>query len=349
MYQHGGDIYTNQNMLDFSANINFRGMPVPVREAARAAVDDAIHYPDVRCRALKRAIAEMDGVPETSIFCGNGAADVIGSLVRAVKPKRALLPVPSFYEYRRALEGVGCEVTACVMRGEDGFRLRADILEQITGETDLIFLCNPNNPTGLLTGRDLMKRILQRCETTGTLLVADECFMDLTEEPERFSLLSEVGKSDRLFILKAFTKTFAMPGLRLGYGICRNGALLQAMEEASQPWRVSVPAQAAGVAAAAEPTYLRESRRMIGENRRALIAGLRDLGCNVWDSAANFVFFSGEEGLAERLLRQGILIRDCANFEGLGPGYYRAAVRSGRDVERLLDTLRKIQTDSSIL
>ncbi|MCD8323999.1 MAG: threonine-phosphate decarboxylase, partial [Clostridiales bacterium] len=109
MYQHGGDIYTNLNMLDFSANINFRGMPVTVREAARAAVDDAVHYPDVRCRALKRAIAEMDGVSETSIFCGNGAADVIGSLVRAVKPKRALLPVPSYYEYRRALEGVGCE------------------------------------------------------------------------------------------------------------------------------------------------------------------------------------------------------------------------------------------------
>ncbi|MCD8152508.1 MAG: aminotransferase class I/II-fold pyridoxal phosphate-dependent enzyme, partial [Clostridiales bacterium] len=313
----------------------------------------------------------------TSIFCGYGAAVVIGSLVRAVKPKRALLPVPSFYEYRRALESEGCETgiykldrgktgfgqlqqnksepceldkyRLCESGEETRFQLREDILERITEETDLIFLCNPNNPTGLLTDRDLMKRILERCEATGTMLVADECFIDLTEEPERFSLLPEVEKSDRLFILKAFTKTFAMPGLRLGYGICRNGALLQAMEEVSQPWRVSVPAQAAGVAAAAEQAYLRESRRMIGENRRALIAGLRDLGYTVWDSAANFVFFSGEKGLAERLLQRRILIRDCANFEGLGPGYYRAAVRSGRDVERLLDTLRKIQTDSSIL
>ncbi|MCD8364437.1 MAG: aminotransferase class I/II-fold pyridoxal phosphate-dependent enzyme [Clostridiales bacterium] len=374
MYQHGGDIYSNTGKCDFSANINFCGMPERVRAAAHAAVDASVHYPDAACLELKRAIAGMDSISDRMVFCGNGAADVIFSLVRAAKPKQALLPVPSFSEYRRALESVGCKVAVHMLRspgalrlcgedrslqhGEDktrfqgrenlqlqepeDFRLGEDILDEITPETDMIFLCNPNNPTGLLTDPDLTGRILKKCEETDTLLVTEECFLDLTAEPERFSAVPWVGESDHLFVLKAFTKSFAMPGLRLGYGLsCREG-LLEQMERVSPPWRVSVPAQAAGVAAAKEGEFLRKSREMIAENRKTLEQELRKMGFQVWDSAANFVFFKGEPGLAEPLRQRGILIRDCGNFEGLSDGYYRIAVRSSEDNARLLHIMRHI-------
>ncbi len=341
-YQHGGDIYTNKDMLDFSANINFRGIPERVRKATIAAVEDSVHYPDARCMELKCAIAQMEGVPEKAVFCGNGAADVIFSLTQAVRPKRALLPVPSFFEYRQALEAVDCEIISDQMREAENISLQKDIFEKITSDMEMFFLCNPNNPTGLLTERDLMIRILDKCERTGTLLVVDECFMDLTEEPEQYSMMPEIKDSDCLFILKAFTKSYAMPGLRLGYGISRNEELLWKMERASQPWRVSVPAQAAGVAAAAEQEYLRESRLEIGSNRKKMIEALREMGLEAWDSAANFVFFRGNPGLAEAMKGQGILIRDCENFDGLEAGYYRVAVRSEAENRLLLNAMRKI-------
>lgn len=343
MYRHGGDIYLQENCIDFSANINFRGMPDSVRRAAEKAVKLSVRYPDTRCGALREAVAGMEGVSPSAVFCGNGAADVIFSLVNAVKPSRALLPVPSFYEYRKALDAAGCETVPFLMREENGFRLTEDVLQRITPDIRIIFLCSPNNPTGLLPGRELSERILRRCEATGTLLVLDECFMDLTAEPERDSMLRRTEDSNCLFVLKAFTKSFAMPGLRLGYGVCRDGSLLRRMEEVSQPWRVSVPAQAAGIAAAGERDYLAASREAVRMNREKMIAGLRRLGYAVWDSAANFVFFRGEPGLAEGLQKRGILIRDCGNFEGLGGGYYRAAVRSEQENERLLRVISRMR------
>ncbi|MCD7980836.1 MAG: aminotransferase class I/II-fold pyridoxal phosphate-dependent enzyme [Clostridiales bacterium] len=365
MYQHGGDLYTNKNVIDFSANINFLGMPESSRRAAQEAVRDAIHYPDSRCGEFREAVAGMEGVPADTIFCGNGAADVIFSLVRAVNPQRGLLPVPSFYEYRKALCAAGCEVITYPLREENEFCLREDILERITPDIRILILCNPNNPTGILTERKLLERIFRRCETTGTLLVTDECFLDLTAEPERFSMMPLTADSDRLFILKAFTKTFAMPGLRIGYGVCRDRSLLRRMEEVSPPWRVSVPAQAAGIAAAhlarcgkeqppeasvcGEMDYLGASRQAIRENREELSAGLRKLGYTVWDSAANFVFFRGEPGLAELLCEQGILIRDCGNFEGLGDGYYRAAVRSKYENEMLLRAMGNLLNEDPLI
>jgi len=350
MYQHGGDIYTNKNCMDFSANINFMGMPASVQRAAAEAVGASVFYPDPRCRELRCAIAAMEDVPVDYIFCGNGAVDVIFSLAQAVRPRRALLPVPSFHEYRQALDAAGCEIVSCPMREKDGFLLCEDFLNRITPDIQMIFLCNPNNPTGLLTEKEFLKQILRRCEAAGTWLVLDECFMDLTSEQERYSMLSCTADSDRLFVLKAFTKSFAMPGLRLGYGVCRNRKLLDRMEEVSPPWRVSVPAQAAGTAAAGvalETDYLSQSREIIRINREKMTTALRNMGFVVWESAANFIFFKGKSGLAEALRSRGILIRDCGNFEGLeensdnkNHAFYRTAVRSERENEMLLRNIR---------
>ena len=178
MHKHGGDIYRNQGLVDYSANINFLGMPEGVRQAAKEAIDASVWYPDPECEALKAAIAQKEGVPAEWIFCGNGAADVIFSFVLALKPKEALLPVPSFYEYRQALESVDCHLREGELKEEEEFCLQSSFTEQIQDDTDVVVLCNPNNPTGQLIDQGLSERIAGRCAETGTYLLMDECFHD---------------------------------------------------------------------------------------------------------------------------------------------------------------------------
>ena len=342
MHKHGGDVYSNENLIDYSANINFLGMPESVRLAAKEAVDFSEHYPDVECRKLKAAIGEKDGISPEYLFCGNGAADVIYALVLATMPERALLPVPSFHEYAQALHSVRCRVETYEMREKDGFSLREDFIARITSGVDMVFLCNPNNPTGELIKPDFLRRILRRCVQTNTLLVVDECFIDFIEEPETYTLLSLVEQSEQLFILKAFTKMYAMPGLRLGYGICSNGALLDKMERVSQPWRVSVPAQAAGVAAAKETVFAEESRREILKQKKKMTDAMADMGYQLYGSCANFIFFEGERHLEEQMKARGFLIRNCSNYQGLHLGFYRIAVRSFEENEAFLKALREV-------
>lgn len=342
MYKHGGDIYSNRNLIDFSANINFLGMPESVREAAAKAVDFSEHYPDVQCRELKAAISEREKIMAEQIFCGNGAADVIFSLTLASMPKNALLPIPSFFEYQQALNSVRCRITPYRLEEKDGFVLTEDILSKITPQMDILFVCNPNNPTGELVEPELMKKILQKCERTGTLLVVDECFNEFLEQPMKHTMMPFVEQSEQLFIIKAFTKMYAIPGLRLGYGVCCNGALLDKMERVSQPWRVSVPAQAAGVAAAKEKDFAERSRGEILKQKKKMLDAMCDMGYQIYGSKANYIFFEGEHHLWDQMKARGFLIRDCSNYQGLHLGFYRTAVRSEAENTAFLQALREI-------
>jgi threonine-phosphate decarboxylase len=342
MHKHGGDIYSYKNKTDYSANINFLGMPESVRLAAMDAVNQSEHYPDVECRNLRAAIAKREGISAERIFCGNGAADVIFSLVLAKKPKCALLPVPSFYEYQQALNSVGCQITTYALTEKNGFVLTEDFLSHITPQVDMIFICNPNNPTGELVDPQLMQKILKTCERTGTLLVVDECFNDFLEDPNTHTLMPELERSEQLFVLKAFTKMYAIPGLRVGYGMCSNGALLDKMERVSQPWRVSVPAQAAGCAAAKEVEFAETSRREVTRLREKMITAMTDMGYQIYGSRANYIFFEGEHHLWDQMEARGFLIRDCSNYQGLHLGFYRVAVRSEEENIAFLQALKEI-------
>ena len=148
-----------------------------------------------------------------------------------------------------------------------------------------------------------------------------------------------LGEYQNLFLLKAFTKRYAMAGIRLGYGLCSNLAVLEKMQEAVQPWNVSIPAQAAGVAALEEEEYVDEARQIIGAEREFLRDGLRQLGFSVYDSRANYIFFRGPSGLVEHALKKQVLIRDCSNYRGLSEGYYRVAVRTHEENIKLLEAL----------
>lgn len=336
IHTHGGDIYRHENAVDFSANINFRGMPTSVKEAAQKAVNYCGHYPDTSCEKLREAIETREGIQKQNIICGNGAAELIFSLVLAMKPEHALLPAPSFYEYEQALLSVDCDIHRYVMKEADGFQPMEDYIDYITPQMDMIFLCNPNNPTGMVLEKTFLEKVLKRCEECNTLLVLDECFNDFLENAEGYTMKEYIGKSEHIFILKAFTKMYAMAGLRLGYGFCSNKTLMEKMSVVRQPWSVSIPAQMAGTAAAKEVIFAEESAAIIHKERAFMREELLKKGYYVLDSKANYLFLKGPENLYDTCLEKGFLIRDCSNYEGLEKGWYRITIKSPENNRRLL-------------
>ena len=340
-YGHGGDIYRNRVLLDFSVNVNPLGTPEAVKDAVREAADHLAAYPDPYCAELREKTAGSLNTESDWILCGNGAAELIYQMISALQPSHALLPLPSFSDYEAALATSDCRITYYPLLREEGFLLTDRILHEITEKTCLLMLCSPNNPTGRLIDRSLLLRILDRCRETGTWLFLDECFGELTDDGTP-SLAGELRPDDRVFLLRAFTKTYAMAGLRLGYAVCPNRELTDRICLGSQPWNVSSPAQAAGLAASDCDEWAEKARELIREEKARLIPELERLGLTVFPSDTNFLLFSGSPDLYDRLLDRGILIRNCENYRSLRAGDFRIAVRTREQNETLLQALREV-------
>ena len=344
---HGGDWagYRAEfgcDALDFSANVSPLGLPAGVAAAITNALPTADRYPDPLCRELRAALAGAEGVPADWILCGNGAADLIFRLALAVRPRRALLPAPTFAEYEAALQTVGCAVQRVFLREENEFAVTEEFIDAVTPETDIVFLCQPNNPTGQVTPHALVERLVRRCAECGAVLAVDECFLDFLPDRDALTAKQLLRDAPQLIILKAFTKLYAMAGVRLGYALCGDAALLEKMRGAGQPWAVSSLAQAAGLAALQETAYADAVRALIAEQRPRMAAGLRALGLRVMDGQANYLLFRATPDFGEKLRRRGAVVRSCANYPGLDAAWYRTAVRTAEENTRLLQIMGEI-------
>lgn len=344
---HGGDWAAYREAygstpLDFSASVSPLGVPDGVQAAIRRAAAEADRYPDPACRSLRRAVAAHEGVPEAWVLCGSGAADLIWRAVLAAKPGRALVTAPCFGEYEAALDAFGCELLRFPLR--EPFALTETLLRRIDRGLDLLFLCNPNNPTGRTIEPGLLRRIVRRCGESGTRLILDECFAGFLDEPELYTAKGLLEGCPRLLILKAFTKLYGMAGVRLGYALCADTAYLDAMRRAGPPWSVSSLAQEAGLAALMDKDYVNRLRALIRSERPRLARELEALGVKVIPGEANFLLFQSGTCLAARLRERGILIRSCADFHGLDASWYRVAVRTREDNDRLIAALREMLT-----
>lgn len=339
-YSHGGAVWGRSSLLDFSVNLNPMGIPPCAIEAGQEAVSDGTRYPDPFCTALRQAISARDGVPTDWILCGNGASDLIFRLGQLFKGKQALIAVPTFSEYEIALKTNICKVKAHYMYPTDDFVLNDRFLSDITPDVRLVFLCDPNNPTGKLIDLTLLDKILQRCRQVGALLVVDQCFLELTVAP--YDRLVHQLEGGNLLLLRALTKSYAMAGLRLGYCLCSDGELLDSLSKLGQPWSVSAPAQAAGEAALRfAPHWPKQAVAILEEERRWLSQKLRTFGFFVCPSDVNFIlFYDDKVDWKERLLSREILIRDCSNFEGLNSGWYRVAIKLHEDNVKLIEGIQ---------
>lgn len=343
---HGGDVYSEENAgaVDFSANINPLGLPQSVKQAMAEAVNDCSKYPDPLCRRLRAALGEYEDVPQDAIFCSNGASEIIYRIAWAFKPRDVFVTVPAFSEYRQAAESAGSTVHSYYLREENGFEIGEDLLQLIDGSVHLVFLCNPNNPTGVPVRREFIRKIADKCGQAGALLVIDECFMEFVAGGSAsYSVKPLLREYDNIILLKAFTKIFAMPGVRLGYCISFNPLVIDRLSRCGQAWSVSAFAQAAGMAAAAEKQFVADTCAYVNKEREFLKSGIAACGLRVFNSSANYIFFKAGQisDLKERLLRKGFLIRSCDNFEGLDGSYYRTAVRTHEENSALIKALEE--------
>ncbi|KYH31102.1 threonine-phosphate decarboxylase CobD [Neomoorella mulderi] len=357
---HGGDWqgavekygWQPEDILDFSANINPLGPPAGVLETLQQNLQAIQRYPDPYCRQLKKALADYLQVDAAAIIAANGATELIYLICQALKPRRVLIPEPTFSEYRRAALVAGAEVLMLELDPASSFALDIARWRQNLAQVDLAFLCNPNNPTGQLLERAVLKEIVDLCQRYGVFLLVDESFLDFLPNWPELSLGSRAAAREGLLSLRSLTKIFALPGLRLGCGV-GHPELVARLEARRDPWSVNILAQIAGAVALADREYLEATRELIRREKEYLYHGLAGLaGFRPYHPEVNFILTDITASgltvpqLAAHLARERILIRDCSSFPGLGPAYFRVAVRERWANQKLLAALEKAVEES---
>jgi threonine-phosphate decarboxylase len=369
MRAHGGNIYRfaerlgirENEVIDFSASINPLGVPRSVLSAVGEQMKYLFNYPDPDTKRLSLKIAEHIGVSPDSVLCGNGSTELIYLIVRALRPKKILVPAPTFSEYERACETISrggvtppvpwSGIEYFFLKKENAFDVDAgEFISAMIGAMndsrftvhdsrpfDMAFLCNPNNPTGRLIKRDDMLKIADAARDLKCLLVVDEAFIDFCPGA---SIADQVGANPYLIVLRSLTKMYALSGLRIGYAVMPL-SYLDAVGEAKEPWTVNSLAQTAGVAALDDWAYRTESFAVIEKEKKALEHGFDRMGISYLPSAANYYLLRMEKAgeLSARLAEKRILVRDCSNFIGLDSSYIRVAVKSENDNRQLLEEI----------
>ena len=333
-YTHGGDVYRNPIEYDFSINVNPLGMPLASIQAAHEGVVLTGRYPDYKAEQLCHAIAKAKQIPADRIIPGNGAAELLYVLGQTI-PEKALTIAPTFTGYAEAVAAGGGELTYASDEQE--------LLAKMDDSIRLVFLCNPNNPTGTLFTREQILRVLAKAEAMQAYVCVDECFLPFLEEEASYSMLPYLAKHPRLLVLRAFTKIYCMAGLRLGYLACGDTELQSRIRAKLQPWNTSIPVQLAGIAALSDTEYLAKTRENLQAERAYLVPRLRELVAEVYDGYGNFLLFRDEPDLKERMLEVGVLIRACGDFEGLDDTYFRIGIRSHSENQEFIRRLARVK------
>jgi threonine-phosphate decarboxylase len=353
--EHGGNIYKAseylkrriEDIIDFSANINPLGIPETLKEELFSNVDLLVHYPDPEYTGLYRRLSEYTGVPACNIIAGNGSSEIIYLLLKVLKPESILIPAPSFSEYEKASSDANIDTHFLELREEECFGLNVERLKhEIVSGIKCIILCNPNNPTSLLLPTDEVHHIVKLASHYRVTVIVDEAFIELTVEGTRNSIIGLVNKFDNLFVIRAFTKVFAVPGLRLGYGI-GNGQLVERMRMVQQPWSVNSLAAFAADFLPESGEYLRRTEAWLKAEKEWLYKSMSAIpGIKVFEPHTNFILArlakAGMDAnvLRDRLAERGILVRNASNFRFLDGKFFRVAVRDRPDNQCLVDALK---------
>lgn len=356
VFEHGGNIYKATrsgceltNLLDFSANINPLGLSDSLRYSILTNLDNITVYPDADAHDLKEAISHAYQVEHDSITTGNGAAELLYVLCNVLRPKQVLIPAPTFSEYERAARVSGATVNYFYLSNHDGFKI--DVERLTCGlkkfSVDILFIGNPNNPTGtILTNREI-EVILKAAQPQNTIVVVDESFMDFLPDEQKYTCRRLLSDYDNLFILHSLTKFYAIPGLRLGFSLT-NHKLTNLMHQGKDPWNVNSLAQIAGVTALADQNFRQNTREVIHMNKNSLYADVQAIPelKPFWPSV-NFMLVKIIQSrmtstqLQSLLKQQNILIRDCSNYPGLSDKYFRVAVKLPEQNQKLVSALQK--------
>lgn len=327
------------DVLDFSASINPLGVSAGVTEAMRDV--DLSAYPDTECTALRESLSAMLGVSTSHILVGNGSTELIHLAARAhlEAGSRALIFAPTFGEFEAACRMQGAQITGIVANESNAFEWDIESAVRVIAEDapKLVFLCNPNNPTGRYLSENEVREIANALPN-GSLLLLDEAYLPFVERRWNSLPLLELGN---VALLRSMTKDYALTALRLGYMLAPP-EVLERVRAQQHSWSVNALAQAAGIAALADPRHVDDGRQAVRDAKRFVVRELEAMNLHSIPSAANFVLVKvgNSAELRQTLLKEHhISVRDCTSF-GL-PEYIRIGIKSKRDCERLVAALRK--------
>jgi threonine-phosphate decarboxylase len=353
---HGGEVweiaskfgFREDKLLDFSSSVNPLGASQKALKAIKANLMHISDYPDSNSIELREAIANrFEGISKDHVVAGNGSTELIYLFAETFLTKGdvALIPAPTFSEYERAVRKTGVETKYA--KPKKNFQFSLDVLERDLSSTKAVFFCNPNNPTSLLTPPEQLTALVERALEENVFVFLDEDFLEFVDQEEQLSLIGKVDSYPNLFVLRSFTKIFGLTGLRVGYGVASK-EMTDILLNAKIPWNVNYLAQVAAIAALEDEEHLKRTRELIRVEKAFLMSELTRIEAfKVFPADANFLFIDVRKSgctaarLKEKMLRHGILIRDCSSFKGLDEYYVRVAVKTRPENTRLLDALRK--------
>lgn len=321
-------------ILDFSENCNPAGPPRAVLDMWPSLATRLQAYPDPSGEPFLSRVAEYHGVPKESVFAGNGAAEILSLIAERYRGKRAIVVHPTFSEYESTLWAKGVEIERIIASEEGGFKLPVDaILARLEGAA-VVYICTPNNPTGIMPERGDLVAIIRHAGEVGCEVVLDEAFIDFIDE--RRSLIAEMKDFHHVIVVRSMTKMYAIPGIRLGYVVAHPDVIAE-LKSAAPHWNVNGMAAAIGAVCLGEEGYREAAIRHAGVEREKMTDFLREYGCTVTDSKANFLSFKPRdaEKLYTDMLRRGIVLRHSENFHGMDGRWLRIGMKSSGEMEEL--------------
>jgi len=385
---HGGNIYkifrekNIKEILDYSSNINPYGIPESLKKRITENLEILERYPDPDYIELRQKLAYLNKVDISNIILGNGATEIIFLFMEVINPQKLLIVSPTFGEYERAVKATErvenssilgdshkkkydeksfgkqkIEIEYFELKESDDFKLNiSNLKNELAKKYNLLIICNPNNPTGKFLKLDETEEILKECNKYNTKLFIDEAFIDFLKDGMKESIINTKENKQNLFVARAFTKFFAIPGLRLGYGIYFDKKLEKGISEKKEPWSVNNIAEMAGLTVLDDTKYIEETLKWIEEEKIYMYEKLNKIpGIKVYETEVNFITGKIDEKLfseglnvkilREKMLEQGILIRDASNFNFLDERFFRLAIKNRKNNNRVIETLKKIFDD----
>lgn len=348
MNKHGGYYGENyQDIMDFSVNINPLGVPETLIEVLKKELDKMVRYPEIDGASEKEFLAQHLGLKSENLILGNGATELIYLFARSIKSERVLIVKPTFTEYNKAFELEGSSIYEFYTGEENDFSIE---IEELANKIDdikpnVLVICNPNNPTGVFTELEKLIPVLNKLKDIKAHLFIDESFIDFTD---RDSCISLIDKYD-IFILRSMTKIFAVPGLRLGYGIAKQD-IISKLNQMKEPWTINSLALKSIQVLLKDSQYLDKTQHWYSEEKQFLYNGLKSLpNIKIIKSETNFFLLKllkhDAAQLKKHLLNKKIFIRSCDDFQGLSDKYIRIAIKKREENTKILTEIRKYMED----
>ena len=379
---HGGNIYkvfrekNIKEILDYSSNINPYGIPESLKKRITENLEILERYPDPDYVELREKLAHLNKVDMSDIVLGNGATEIIFLFMKVINPKKILIVSPTFGEYERAvkateisgdtvslsssngdnknIENKKIEIEYFELKESDDFKLNiGNLKNELENKYDLLIICNPNNPTGKFLKLAQTEEILKECNKYDTKLFIDEAFIEFLADGMKESIINTEENKKNLFVTRAFTKFFAIPGLRLGYGMYFDKELEKKISEKKEPWSVNNIAEMAGLTVLDDTEYIEKTLKWIVEEKIYMYEKLNEIsGIKVYETEVNFITGKIDEKLfseglnvkvlREKMLEQGILIRNASNFKFLDERFFRLAIKDRESNDRVIKVLKGI-------